>query len=240
MNAPGPVRSRQDRPHPHQALFDPTGKFVLVPDLGADKIRVFRVEGTTFTQLPDIDRTLGSGPRHGAFITSSEGEAKFYYLVNELNNSVSVFKVTYSEDGNTIGLEEIQSIPTLPEPTPTNPDTAPKGTPSAAAYAFSPTKERLYVSNRNDPVFNGTHSIAAYQVDQITGQLSLIEYFPSGVLTPRHISIDPTGEYFLAEGQDSNNVKVYKIDQTTGKVATSPASVFNTRGPVCISWNRFT
>ncbi|RWA03833.1 hypothetical protein EKO27_g11273, partial [Xylaria grammica] len=38
MTAPGP-NPRQNAPHPHAAHVDPTGKFLLVPDLGADLIR---------------------------------------------------------------------------------------------------------------------------------------------------------------------------------------------------------
>lgn len=41
MPSPGPDPERQDKPHPHQALLDPTGQYILVPDLGADLVRVF-------------------------------------------------------------------------------------------------------------------------------------------------------------------------------------------------------
>jgi DNA-binding beta-propeller fold protein YncE len=64
LSSPGAVPDRQDVPHPHQALFDSTGKFVVVPDLGADKIRVFSYAGA---ELPTITVPPGTGPRHGAF-----------------------------------------------------------------------------------------------------------------------------------------------------------------------------
>ena len=136
MDGPGPVPSRQDAPHPHQAMFDPTGKFVIVPDLGADKLRVFKVEGKQITQLKAIDHHAGSGPRHGFFVACASGKGKFYYLINELDNSVSVFTVHY--DSGEIQLREIEKKSTLPEPIRTV-GAAPNSTPSAAAYALAPS-----------------------------------------------------------------------------------------------------
>ena len=34
--------------------------------------------------------------------------------------------------------------------------------------------------------------------------------------TPRGFNIDPTGRYLLAVGQDSHNLAVYSIDQSSG------------------------
>jgi 6-phosphogluconolactonase (cycloisomerase 2 family) len=45
---PGPNPARQEAPHPHEALLDPTGKYILVPDLGADLVRVFCYDEKTY------------------------------------------------------------------------------------------------------------------------------------------------------------------------------------------------
>lgn len=45
---PGPNPTRQDAPHPHEALLDPTGKYILVPDLGADLVRIFSYDAETY------------------------------------------------------------------------------------------------------------------------------------------------------------------------------------------------
>src|ERR1700716_3872156 len=39
---PGPHRVRQVSSHPHDIVFDPSGRFVVVPDLGLDRTFVFR------------------------------------------------------------------------------------------------------------------------------------------------------------------------------------------------------
>ena len=105
MAAPGPVASRQDAPHPHGVVVDPTGRFVLVPDLGADVVRVFHIN--LFTGLLEPIEPLalnpGSGPRHGVFWTprgsNSTSSDVYFYLVQELSNELSGFRVTYSGNG---------------------------------------------------------------------------------------------------------------------------------------------
>jgi hypothetical protein len=41
-NVTGPIASRQDDSHAHHVILDPSRRFFLVPDLGADLIRVFK------------------------------------------------------------------------------------------------------------------------------------------------------------------------------------------------------
>ena len=69
FTGPGPVAERQAASHPHQILLDPSGRFVLVPDLGADKIHLFSIDKTSgsLNQCPDVTLPGGSGPRHAAF-----------------------------------------------------------------------------------------------------------------------------------------------------------------------------
>ena len=111
MTAPGPVASRQDAPHPHGVVVDPTGRFVLVPDLGADIVRVFHINPLTGLLEPVKPLTVnpGSGPRHGVFWTprGSNGTSSdvYFYLVQELSNEMSGFRVTYP--GNRISFRKI-------------------------------------------------------------------------------------------------------------------------------------
>ena len=44
---------------------------------------------------------------------------------------------------------------------------------------------------------------------------------PSGGRTPRHIAIDPTGQYLLAANQDSDWVGVFSIDLDDGKLMST-------------------
>ncbi|KAK8063096.1 hypothetical protein PG997_015193 [Apiospora hydei] len=69
MSRPGPVKSRQDAPYPNAVVLDPTGRFLLVPDLGVDVIRNSSVD-PDFGTLEDCRPAKtgdGDGPRHGTF-----------------------------------------------------------------------------------------------------------------------------------------------------------------------------
>lgn len=110
LDGPGPDPSRQDASHPHQAVLDPTGSFILVPDLGADLVRVFAVgDGVSVEMLEPLAVEPGSGPRHLVFV-EGKGPGTVMYLISELSNTISGYKVAYPEGGITFG--EMFVIPT--------------------------------------------------------------------------------------------------------------------------------
>lgn len=96
LAAPGPVPDRQDAPHLHDAILDPTRKFIIVPDLGSDLLRIYRIGATNVTQLPPVKALPGSGPRHGAFAVV--GRKTFFYNVNELSNNITGYSVSYTRN----------------------------------------------------------------------------------------------------------------------------------------------
>lgn len=102
LDAPGVVPDRQDAPHEHEAILDPTGKFVIVPDLGADIVRVFSYDTTgALTEEEPLSTEGGTGPRHAAFWTGKSyyGNSTYFYLVGELDNSLTTYSVTYPPAG---------------------------------------------------------------------------------------------------------------------------------------------
>lgn len=106
MPKPGPVSDRQDVPHIHEVLVDPTGRFLLAPDLGSDLVRVFHINPTTgrLTEQRPLVTPPGSGPRHGVFwypetAAANTSENSRFYLVSELDNYLRGYDVTYSPNG---------------------------------------------------------------------------------------------------------------------------------------------
>lgn len=98
---PGPVPDRQDAPHLHDAVLDPTGRFIIVPDLGADTLHVYSiVPGTIkWVELEPVKAVPGNGPRHGVFAVTGD-HSTFFYVANELSNTITGYKVEYEdEDG---------------------------------------------------------------------------------------------------------------------------------------------
>src|SRR5229473_5972223 len=86
---PGPHRTEQPSSHPHDVAFDPSGRFVLVPDKGLDRVFVFRFDAAAGRLSPaeaDSVRTRpGAGPRHLAF----HPKLAVVWVLNELDTAAT-------------------------------------------------------------------------------------------------------------------------------------------------------
>jgi 6-phosphogluconolactonase len=67
----GPTPERQEAPHAHCILPDPSNRFALAADLGADRVFVYRLDlgGKSLRHVEGGDAVMrpGAGPRHIAF-----------------------------------------------------------------------------------------------------------------------------------------------------------------------------
>lgn len=111
----GPIESRQDASHAHHIILDPDRKYFLVPDLGADLIRVFQHHPETFapfTELAPLKTDAGAGPRHAVFWRSPNG-ASYLFFNGELNQNVYSYRITYTASG--LAWTKVSSSPALGE-----------------------------------------------------------------------------------------------------------------------------
>lgn len=105
LSQPGPNAERQDSPHEHEVVLDPTGQYILAPDLGADLVRVYSFDPTTLILSPETPLQVipGSGPRHLAFYnpygTVGENSTSYMFLVTELGNTITSYRVSYPAAG---------------------------------------------------------------------------------------------------------------------------------------------
>jgi 6-phosphogluconolactonase len=209
----GPNAGRQGKPHAHGIYLDAAERFALSPDLGADRIFVYRFDAAKGTLEPHGAFPLapGSGPRHLAFHPSG----KFLYVINELLSTVTVF----SYDAEKGELATLQTLGTLPAGF--------SGTSWTAEIAVSPDGRFVYGSNRGDD------SLAVFAVDPKTGRLAPPGFAPVGGKTPRHFTIDPSGGYILAAHQGSGSIAALRIDPATGLPALAGSTV-KVDKPVCL------
>ncbi|KAK0628778.1 Lactonase, 7-bladed beta-propeller-domain-containing protein [Bombardia bombarda] len=213
LSARGP-NSRQDVPHPHETGLDPTGKFIIVPDLGADLIRIFKIDATTgkLTSCPGGAASPGDGPRHAKWWKSADGVQRVYTL-NELGNSVSAWNVAYPAEGSggCLTLTRAQTISTY----------APgkKGGPTTKAAEIRVVGNFLYASNRADQTFgNQQDSIAIYTIDAKTGAIAWQEAANAYSYYPRTFQFNKEGTLAAIGGQTSSNVAIVSRDPATGKL----------------------
>jgi len=211
MSGKGAIPSRQDAPHPHQTIQDPTGRYILVPDLGADLIRIYSI-GTagTITSCTNYVEVPGTGPRHGAFSVNG----KVFYVANELANTVHAFNVAYTN--SCIALTKFQSLTTLP-----GNKTAPSGTKVGEVHVKD---NFVYLANRRDLSFSPNDSIASFSADS-NGTLTFIDIISSGGTYPRTFDISKDGEFVVIGDQTTANVVVVKRDPTTGKLGPQLVSM---------------
>jgi 6-phosphogluconolactonase len=191
---------RQAHAYPHSIIVDPSNRFVLVADLGLDKLFVYKFDATNGSLTPtnpaSISVTPGSGARHVTFHPNGH----WVYLVTEMGNTVHFFHW----DGKRGILTELQSISTLPINF--------RGVSTSAEVKVSPNGRFLYTSNR------GHDSIAVFSVAPKSGHLAPVQDIPSGGKWPRNFEFDPTGHWMIVTNHNSNNAAVFRIDQETGKL----------------------
>lgn len=218
MSGPGPDPSRQDRPHPHAVFPDPTGSFLLSPDLGADLLRIFRIDATTgqLTPCPAAASSPGFGPRHGEFWSSSVSNASKLFVANELDNSLSAWD--FAEQDGCLTLTEGQTLPTYPANV-----TAPEGSKAAEIHIAG---DFVYVTNRGDQTFGEREdSVATYTVDEVSGELSFVELTSVHGYFPRSFAINKAGDLVAFGDMTTSNVAVVRRDGETGRLGELVANL---------------
>lgn len=219
MAQKGP-NSRQDVPHPHEVQIDPTGKFILTPDLGADIVRIFKIDASSgkLTACGQGKADPGDGPRHIEFWKSAGGVQKAY-TVNELGNSVSAWDVTYpSSESGCLALTKTQTLSTY----------APgkKGGSTTKAAELRLVGNFLYATNRADQTFGSQQdSIATYTIDATTGAITWLEAANSYSYYPRTFQFNKDGTLLAVGGQTSSNVAIVARDPSTGKLGKLVANI---------------
>ena len=211
----GPDPDRQEGPHAHQVLPDPTGEFVLAVDLGTDSVHSYRLSEEGKLVAAGRSRVhLGAGPRHLAFHPSG----KYAYIANELDSTIVV--AAYDRGVLTPG----QKVSTLPAGAPTEPRNYP------AEIVVSADGRFAYLSNR------GHDSVAVFAVERGGAVLRLVEATPVGGKFPRHIVLDSSGRFLIAANQNSDNITTFEVDRSTGRLrqtGTTAAPI-----PVCVALTR--
>lgn len=222
---PGPDRVRQAGSHPHDVVFDPSGRFLAIPDLGLDRIFVFRLDAAsgklTPNDPPSVATRKRAGPRHIAF----HPRMPFAYVVNELASTVAAYRF----DAQRGSLQTIQILPSTPSSF--------TGELSSAEIAVSPNGRVVYASNRCN------NSIATFAVDQRAGTLTPVGWVPTHGNSPRFFCLDPAAKFLYAANADegfgppdeknTDTIVQFTVNQANGMLTPTGQTV-KTNSPCTI------
>jgi 6-phosphogluconolactonase (cycloisomerase 2 family) len=208
---PGPNRVEQAGSHPHQVFFDPSGKFLLSPDKGLDRIFVFAFDAATGKLTPAspegfVTARSGSGPRHGAFHPT----LPVLWVLNELSSTVA----TYRWEPATGRLSPMQILPAIPSDF--------TGENTSSGIAVSPGGRFVYCSNR------GHDSIATFAANPASGLLTAAGWTSSQGRTPRFIALDAAEGLLVAANEQSDTIVTFRADSSSGKLTPLGSPVRNT------------
>lgn len=208
---------RQAAPHPHSIDPGPENRYVYAPDLGTDRVAIYRIDFEAGALRPaEAGHAAvhdGAGPRHLDF----HPNGRFCYLINELDSTITAFEC----DPDTGALAEIETVSTLP-----------MGYDEESYCAdvhIHPAGEWLYGSNR------GHDSIAIFEIDEDTGRLDAVGHESTRGNWPRNFAVDPTGEYLYAENRRSDSVVTFEIDLDTGEL-TATVDRLELPEPLCMAF----
>lgn len=213
--APGPLRDDQKGPQPHQVLFDPTGRHLIVPDKGTDRLHRLGYDPASglLSVLGDSVLTApGTGPRHLAY----HPYLPAFYLVDELSSQVTVYYYDQQAAVATGGA----SMSTLPPGF--------EGESTAAAIVISRDGRFVHVSNR------GHDSVASFGIAPV-GSLMLPAFTDTAGHQPRFMTLDPTGGTLYVANQKGDSIVAFAVDPVTGRLDRRGDAIA-TGTPSCITF----
>ncbi|MBQ0863497.1 lactonase family protein [Streptomyces sp. RK75] len=201
----GPVEERQEGPHAHAVVPDPSGRWLLSTDLGTDSVWIYDLRGapTGLRLHGEVPLRAGTGPRHLAFApegtgTGQQATARRVYVINELDSTLT----TCRWDADRGELEPLGETRVVPQDR-----AAVANYPSA--LAVSPDGRFAWAANRGDD------SVAV--LDLTSAQLpELLATFPCGGHWPRDLAVHPAGRWLYAANERSGDVTWFEIDPEGG------------------------
>ncbi|WP_245970521.1 lactonase family protein [Pseudochryseolinea flava] len=203
--------------HVHCAIPSPDNKFLLVTDLGADKIYKYKldlVNGRIIpADQPELSVAPGAGPRHLTF--SMNG--KNVYLAEELTSTIASFSYQPLTSSATILQDTLRAIPA-----------SYKDKNSSADIRVDPKGKYVYQSQR------GLDALSIFAIG-LHGKLKYVGTQSSAGKTPRNFVFTPSGQHLLVANQDTDNVVIFKQDAKTGKLRSTGFEV-KVPSPVCLQF----
>ncbi|MFD9353118.1 lactonase family protein [Streptomyces sp. NPDC060031] len=195
----GPDTGRQEGPHAHQVLPDPSGRWVLSTDLGTDSVRICASDPANGSLRVHSETVLraGTGPRHLVFHPAGE----VAYVLHELEPQLTVCRWN-AESGR---LEPVGEVPVASTGAPGGVRAYP------SAIVASPDGRFVWAAVR------GADAIATFSLAGGAEKPQLTGTVPCGGSWPRDLAADPAGRRLYAANERSGDVTWFDVDPLTGQ-----------------------
>ncbi|MEQ0565084.1 lactonase family protein [Amycolatopsis sp. NEAU-NG30] len=178
--------------HAHQVVNDPTGRWVLAVDLGADSVYVYGFDAGKLSLHQQLKLPTGAGPRHLAF----DRTGKLAYILGELRAEVTVA----SWDAASGKLKALSVVPAVPAGS--------TGEQYPGEIVVSKDGKLVHATVR------GPNTLATFAVSG--DSLKLVSTVATGGNWPRHVTLDPAENWFYVSNQRSGTVTWLPRDPATG------------------------
>lgn len=197
---PGPHREEQQFSHPHDTVIDPTGRFLVIPDKGLDRIFVitWNAGNGELRVVSAVQMRPGAGPRHLAFHPSQP----YAYVVNEIDSTVCA--MTWNASAGEFTPEHV--VTALPD------DYFAHST--TAEIVVEPTGSYLYATNR------GLDALTRFAIDPSDpSRLTLLGWTSTEGRQPRFMTLSPDGSRLVVANEQGDNIVEFAIDLTSGDLS---------------------
>jgi len=182
-------------PHPHCAVRSPSGKLFAVCDKGDGHVYIYTIDYEK-QELKCLSRTMTdellSESRYCVFHPT-----KPYLFVNHEHSGHGKMVVSafyYNEGGE---LKLINKV-----------DCLPKDTSAKCGQGFCISKDGKYLYN----LLNGYDAVAVLEINQETGEVSVLQRVPVKGMNPRMCALSPDG-HFLITTCLGGEIAVYKVGE---------------------------
>ncbi|MFF2372635.1 lactonase family protein [Agromyces sp. NPDC058110] len=203
----GPDASRQESSHPHQVVLDAARGRLLVPDLGADRIRAIALdalpEGLGHDESHDLAIHSGAGPRHLVVL----GDVAI--VANELDRTASVVDLV---DGREVGYAPVDDR------------VAPR---ALGLSAIRSTRSGTVLIGDRD-----ADALVALRFDAHARTLERVASVPTGGRHPRDLHVTHDERFALVADQGSDSIAVVALD---AGVPTHVVATVATPAPACLA-----
>lgn len=203
----------------HQCIWDQKKEYLFAPAQGRvagyGQIRVFRFhpEDGSLEETDCFRSREFAEPRHLVMHPNN----RYAYMINERDSSMTYFEFD-EKRGKLIPRQILSTLP----------DTY-TGNGQASASLVDPTGQILIGSNRIH------ESLVLYRINQDTGYLTTLGFFPVLGKTPRFITFNKEGTRLYVANEDSDTIVEMKLDADKGLIEYT-GRIIGTESPVCVTF----